>query len=111
MGDWLTLMSDLHTAQYYADVIAAAAYRGTVGSDGETTALRHQQATNKMQAGDIAGATNALLVQPTIGGGDNYAAQVTDLVASPITSEEEQRYDAAMKRANELQSHRDSNRR
>ncbi len=99
IGEWDTLMEDLLKAKYHSDVIAAADYRATVGHDGLTQAQRHQKAVNKMQAGDIVGAKNALVAKAVLGGGSEFVAQITELIAAPTDSEEEKRLEKAFSRA------------
>ncbi len=102
LGQWLTLMQDLCTAQEQANAVALAAHRGNLSNDGEAELLRHQKSVNKMLSGDIAGSRNALQPQPATAGGEEYVAQVTELIASSIDQAEKDRLATAMAKAKKL---------
>ncbi len=96
LGQWLTLMQDLRTAQEQANAVALAEHRGNLSNDGEAELRRHQKSVNKMLAGDIAGSRNALQPQPTIAGGDEYVAQITEMIATEIDQAEQIRFAKAV---------------
>ncbi len=102
LGEWLTLMQDLRTAQEQSNAVALAAHRGNLSNDGEAEILRHQKSVNKMLSGDIAGARNALQPQPANAGGEEYVAQVTELIATDIDQAEKDRLKTAVAKAKKL---------
>ncbi len=102
LGELLTLMQDLRTAQEQSNAVALAAHRGNLANDGEAEALRHQKSVNKMLSGDIAGARNALQPQQANAGGEEYVAQVTELIATDIDQAEQYRFKAAVAKAKNI---------
>ncbi len=95
-------MQDLQTAQEQANAVALAAHRGNLSNDGEAELLRHQKSVNKMLAGDITGSRNALQPQPAITGGDEYVAQITEMIATDIDQAEENRLTKAVAKSKKL---------
>ncbi len=96
LGQWDQLLKGLHDEQKARSVIDKAAFRSRQGERGLGEVKRQTKAILNMQSGDIVGAKQALKASVEVPEGPALIAQPTELIADPITDEEQAAYAAAV---------------
>ncbi len=99
LGQWDQLLKGLLDEQKERRAIDKAAYRSRNAESGQSEEKRQQKAILKMQSGDIVGAKQALKAQVDIPNGPELIEQLTELIADPISEEEQRAYAAAVEAA------------